>query len=168
MMLQLKHPATKCHFLSKKYGHNIFLKRKIYNQYFPLNYVELTIKLQTLIQKSSKKELLLHQREIMPKRVALSAQTLNLDATIVMPKTTPSIKVAAVKRLGAKVVLFGDNYDQACEHAETFCKSEKKTFIHPYDDEYVILGSKETIGLEIIDQLKAKPDKVFIAVGGGR
>ena len=72
--------------------------------------------------------------------VALAAQKLGVSASIVMPKITPTIKIDAVKRLGATVVLEGDHYDAACEHATMLCKQQGLTFIHPYDDLDVIVG----------------------------
>ena len=97
--------------------------------------------------------------------VALSAQKLNLEATIVMPKTTPDIKVEAVKSYGSEVVLFGDNYDEAYEHCTQLVVETGKTFIHPFNDPFVIAG-QGTIGREIVEQL---PDVeyIFIPVGGG-
>ena len=83
-----------------------------------------------------------------------------------MPKTTPKIKVNAVKSLGGQVILHGDTYDDAYDFAIKKSKDEKLEFIHPYDDLDVIAG-QGTIALEIIDQIKDKPDYVFVPVGGG-
>ena len=102
--------------------------------------------------------------------VALSAQRLGISAQIVMPQTTPKIKIDAVKGLGAEVILFGDTYDEACEHAYEVARSTKRVFIHPYDDIEVIAG-QGTIGKEILDQFSQhfdeQIDAVFIPVGGG-
>ena len=98
--------------------------------------------------------------------VALSAQQLNIDATIVMPQTTPPIKVNAVRELDATVILHGDSYDDACEYAHQLAKEKDLIFIHPYDDEDVIAG-QGTLALEILDQLSEPIDYVFVAVGGG-
>src|SRR6185436_14687060 len=72
--------------------------------------------------------------------VALAAQRLKCKATIVMPVTTPQIKVAAVAARGAKVILHGDNYDAAYEHATLLAQQNGLTFVHPYDDPDVIAG----------------------------
>src|SRR4029077_15238909 len=72
--------------------------------------------------------------------VALSAKRLGIKAVIVMPRTTPEIKVAAVKSLGAEVVLVGDHYGQAQQHAETLADESGAVFIHPFDDPFVIAG----------------------------
>lgn len=98
--------------------------------------------------------------------VALAAKKLGLDATIIMPKTTPGIKVEAVKSHGAKAVLFGDSYDDACGYAIELAKKKKLDFIHPYDDSDVIAG-QGTIGLEIIRQHADFIDAIFVPVGGG-
>ena len=102
--------------------------------------------------------------------VALSAQRLNISAQIVMPRTTPKIKVDAVQALGAEVVLHGDTYDEACEHAYEVARRTKRVFIHPYDDKEVIAG-QGTIGKEILEQFSQnfaeQIDAVFIPVGGG-
>jgi threonine dehydratase len=98
--------------------------------------------------------------------VALSASRLGIRATIVMPKTTPDIKVKAVKSYGAKAVLVGDTYDDAYQHALGLAKKLKLEFVHPYDDPDVIAG-QGTIGMEILRQYAEDIDAVFVPVGGG-
>ncbi|MFN8015541.1 MAG: threonine ammonia-lyase, biosynthetic [Acidimicrobiia bacterium] len=97
--------------------------------------------------------------------VALAAKKLKINATIVMPTTTPPIKIDAVKSYGAKVVLHGDSYSDCYEHAQKLKAETKMTFIHPFDDEKVIEG-QGTVGLEIVDQLP-NVTHVFVPVGGG-
>ncbi|MDH5287009.1 MAG: threonine ammonia-lyase, biosynthetic [Betaproteobacteria bacterium] len=98
--------------------------------------------------------------------VALAAQKLACAATIVMPVTTPHIKVAAVEARGAKVVLHGDSYSDAYAHALRLQRKSGATFVHPYDDPDVIAG-QGTIGMEILRQWQAPLDAIFVAVGGG-
>jgi threonine dehydratase len=98
--------------------------------------------------------------------VALSAAKLGCRATIVMPRTTPQIKVDAVRALGGHVVLHGDNYDEASAHAYELLRTEGLAFVHPYDDPDVIAG-QGTIGLEILKQRPGDLDAIFVAVGGG-
>ena len=98
--------------------------------------------------------------------VALAAQRLRCRATIVMPATTPQIKVAAVAGRGARVILAGDTYDDAYAHALKIAKREKLTFVHPYDDPDVIAG-QGTVGMEILRQHAGPIDAIFVAVGGG-
>ncbi|HPF57876.1 MAG TPA: threonine ammonia-lyase, biosynthetic [Candidatus Competibacteraceae bacterium] len=98
--------------------------------------------------------------------VALAAQRLGIKATIVMPRTTPAIKVQAVRDRGGKTVLYGDTYDEAYQHARQLEADKGLTFIHPYDDPDVIAGNG-TIGMEILRQHPDPIEAVFIAVGGG-
>lgn len=98
--------------------------------------------------------------------VALAAQRLDIRALIVMPRTTPEIKIAAVRRRGARVVLHGDTYDEASTHAYELAAQKAMSFVHPYDDPDVIAG-QGTIGMEILRQLSGPLDAVFVPVGGG-
>ena len=97
--------------------------------------------------------------------VALSAQKLGLSSLIVMPKTTPLIKVEAVKGYGAEVVLSGDNYSEAYDACLELIKKTGRSFIHPFDDPLVIAG-QGTIGREILEQLPSA-SHIFVPVGGG-
>lgn len=98
--------------------------------------------------------------------VALSAQQLGVRATIVMPRTTPQIKVDAVRQRGGHVVLHGDTYDEASAHAQQLVQEKGLTYIHPYDDAEVIAG-QGTVGMEIVRQHPGPLDAVFLPVGGG-
>ncbi|MDO4997569.1 MAG: threonine ammonia-lyase, biosynthetic [Neisseria sp.] len=98
--------------------------------------------------------------------VALSAQKLGCEAVIVMPQTTPQIKVDAVKARGGKVVLAGTSYNDAYDHAMQLAAQNEMSYIAPFDDEYVIAG-QGTIGMEIIRQHPKKIDAVFVPIGGG-
>jgi threonine dehydratase len=98
--------------------------------------------------------------------VALSAQKLGCRAMIVMPVTTPQIKVQAVAGRGAEVVLAGDTYDEAYAHALVLMKRHRLTFVHPYDDPDVIAG-QGTIGMEILRDHPGPIDAIFVAIGGG-
>ena len=98
--------------------------------------------------------------------VALAARELGLKATIVMGRNTPSIKVDAVRALGAKVVLHGDTYDDAAAHTAELCERQGLTYIPPYDDLDVIAG-QGTVGMEIMKQHAGPPTAIFLPVGGG-
>jgi threonine dehydratase len=98
--------------------------------------------------------------------VALSAAQLGIPATIIMPKTTPEIKVAAVRRRGAKAILHGTTYDDASQYAQQLVKQQGLTYIHPYDDIDVIAG-QGTIGMEILQQHSDELEAIFVPVGGG-
>jgi threonine dehydratase len=98
--------------------------------------------------------------------LALAAKKMGVKATIVMPQTTPQIKVDAVRASGAKVVLIGDSYDAAAAHANKLIEEQGLTYIHPFDDPDIIAG-QGTIGMEILRQVPGDLDAIFIAVGGG-
>ena len=98
--------------------------------------------------------------------VALSASRLGARAVIVMPTTTPQVKVDAVRGFGGEVVLFGDSYTDAYNHALTLEKKQGLTFVHPFDDPDVIAG-QGTIAMEILSQHSGPLDAVFVAIGGG-
>ncbi len=98
--------------------------------------------------------------------VALSASRLGLKATIVMPRTTPSIKVDAVRRLGGEAVLHGDAFDEALSHARKLEAELGLAFVPPYDDPAVIAG-QGTVGMEILRQHPEPIEAVFVPVGGG-
>ena len=98
--------------------------------------------------------------------VALAAQKLGAQATIVMPATTPLIKVDAVLSRGAQVVLFGDSYDEAYEHALTLSDAAGAIFVHPYDDPDVIAG-QGTVAMEVLRQHPGPIHSIYVPVGGG-
>lgn len=98
--------------------------------------------------------------------VAFSGQTLGVRTVIVMPATTPEIKIQACRARGAEVVLHGDSYSDAEAHAYGMQQDSGLTFIHPYDDPLVIAG-QGTIGLEISQQIRSERYRVFVPIGGG-
>ncbi len=98
--------------------------------------------------------------------LALSAQRLGIKATIVMPETTPDIKVSSVRNFGGNAVLFGNTYDEASAHAYELAEQQGLTYIHPYDDPEVIAG-QGTIAMEILRQCESPIDAIFIPIGGG-
>jgi threonine dehydratase len=98
--------------------------------------------------------------------LAMAAQKLNARATIVMPRTTPQIKVDAVRNRGARVVLHGDSFEEAAEYAHKLVTEKAMTYVHPFDDPDVIAG-QGTIGMEIVRQHQQPLDAIFVPVGGG-
>ena len=98
--------------------------------------------------------------------VALAGQRLGCRAVIVMPVTTPAIKVDAVRSRGGEVVLHGDSYSDAYAHAVTLGRARRLTFVHPYDDPDVIAG-QGTIGMEILRQTSRPIEAIFVPIGGG-
>jgi threonine dehydratase len=98
--------------------------------------------------------------------VALGARRRGIPAVIVMPETTPAIKVQAVRDLGGEIVLHGDDYDAACDHALALAQERGLEFIHPFDDPEVIAG-QGTIAMELLRQRPEGIDAIFVPVGGG-
>ena len=98
--------------------------------------------------------------------VALAANRLGIESLIVMPRTTPPIKVASVREYGSRITLHGDTYDEACQHAVMLAEQNGMVFIHPYDDPDVIAG-QGTIGLEILREHRNDLHAIFVPVGGG-
>ena len=98
--------------------------------------------------------------------LALAAQKLGIKAVIVMPKTTPEIKIKAVRARGAKAVLHGDAFPEALAHALKLVEEKGYTFIHPYDDPDTIAG-QGTVAMEILRQQPGQLDAIFVPVGGG-
>ncbi len=98
--------------------------------------------------------------------VAMSSQYLGIDATIVMPKSTPDIKINSVKALGAKVILHGDSLAQAFAYSRSLMADLGLVYIHPFDDEHVIAG-QGTVAVELLRQIQGDIDAVFVPVGGG-
>jgi threonine dehydratase len=98
--------------------------------------------------------------------VALGASKLGTKAIIVMPVTTPQVKVNAVKARGGEVILYGDTFDESCAYARQLETEKGLTFIHPFDDPYVIAG-QGTIGMEILRQYQQPIHAIFVAIGGG-
>ncbi|MEN6645418.1 MAG: threonine ammonia-lyase [Armatimonadia bacterium] len=97
--------------------------------------------------------------------VAAAAGAMGIEATIVMPETTPLVKVERTRRYGARVVLYGQDFEAAYGHALDLCRQQECTFVHPFADERIIAG-QATVGLELLDQAP-NMDSVIVPVGGG-
>ncbi|MCW9014714.1 MAG: threonine ammonia-lyase, biosynthetic [Gammaproteobacteria bacterium] len=152
--------------LSERLDNRILLKREDLQPVFSFKLRGAYNKLFQLSQQGEVKGVIAASAGNHAQGLALSAEKLGQKATIVMPKTTPRIKVEAVKSYGAKTVLFGDTYDEASKHAYELAEQEGLSFIHPYDDPDVIAG-QGTIAMELLRQHPEPIDIVFIPVGGG-
>jgi threonine dehydratase len=152
--------------LSARIGNTVLLKREDMQPVFSFKLRGAYNKMAQLTPEQLKKGVIAASAGNHAQGVALSAQKLGCKATIVMPSTTPQIKIDAVKNRGAKVVLFGDSYSDAYAHALELEKENKMTFVHPYDDPDVIAG-QGTIGMEILRQHPQPIHAIFIAIGGG-
>ncbi len=152
--------------LSARLGNTILLKREDMQPVFSFKLRGAYNKMAHLSAAQLKRGVIAASAGNHAQGVALAAQRLGCRATIVMPATTPQIKIAAVAARGARVVLFGDSYDDAYAHSLQIAKRERLTFVHPYDDPDVIAG-QGTIGMEILRQHPGPIDAIFVAVGGG-
>jgi len=152
--------------LSARIGNRLLLKREDMQPVFSFKLRGAYNKMAQLSPAQLKKGVIASSAGNHAQGVALSAQKLGCKATIVMPTTTPQIKSDAVKARGAKVVLYGDTYSDAYEHALALEKCNEMTFVHPYDDPDVIAG-QGTIGMEILRQHTQPIHAIFVAVGGG-
>jgi threonine dehydratase len=152
--------------LSARIGNRVLLKREDTQPVFSFKLRGAYNKMVHLSPEALKQGVIAASAGNHAQGVALSAQTLKCRAVIVMPTTTPSIKVDAVRNRGAEVVLFGDSYSDAYLHALELEKSENLTFVHPYDDPDVIAG-QGTIAMEILREHNAPIHAIFCSVGGG-
>jgi threonine dehydratase len=152
--------------LSDRLGNKVWLKREDTQPIFSFKLRGAYNRMVRLTQEEAKSGVVASSAGNHAQGVALAAQKLGIRATIVMPQTTPNIKVDAVRRLGATVELQGDNYDGAYEYACKIGLERRLTFVHPYDDPDVIAG-QGTIGMEILKQHSGPLEAIFIPVGGG-
>jgi len=164
--LAKKTPLTYARKLSDQSKRSVWLKREDLQEVFSFKLRGAFNKISSLDPKQLDRGLIAASAGNHAQGVALSAHKLGVGATIVMPVTTPLIKVEAVRSYGANVVLYGDNFDQARQEAERLANQFGYTWIDPYDDLEVIAG-QGTVGLEIIEQLDKSPEAIFVPVGGG-
>lgn len=162
----IESPLEPARRLSQRLNNQILLKREDLQPVFSFKLRGAYNKLYQLMQESDLKGVIAASAGNHAQGLALAASQLGVKATIVMPKTTPRIKVDAVRSYGAKAVLFGDTFDEASVHAHELEKAEGLSFIHPYDDPDVIAG-QGTVAVEILRQYSEKIDAIFIPVGGG-
>lgn len=164
--LVVETPIDKAAQLSERVGNQVLLKREDLQPVFSFKLRGAYNKMLCLSKDQLAKGVVAASAGNHAQGLALSAQKLGVKATIVMPSTTPQIKVAAVKARGAKVVLRGDTYDEASDYAQKLVAEKGMTYVHPFDDPDVIAG-QGTIAMEILRQVSGPMDAVFIPVGGG-
>ncbi len=152
--------------LSARIGNRVLLKREDMQPVFSFKLRGAYNKIVKLSAEKQKRGVICASAGNHAQGVALSAARIGCRAVIVMPTTTPQIKVQAVQARGGEVVLAGDSYDEAYAHALELEKQEKLTFVHPFDDPEVIAG-QGTIGMEILRQHPKPIHAVFVAIGGG-
>ncbi|MGD2117710.1 MAG: threonine ammonia-lyase, biosynthetic [Chromatiales bacterium] len=152
--------------LSKRLGNDVLLKREDLQPVFSFKLRGAYNRMSHLTEQERAAGVIAASAGNHAQGVALSASMLGIQALIVMPKTTPPIKVQAVKSRGAKVVLHGDSYDEAYAFATELAAEKRATFVHPFDDPLVIAG-QGTIAMEILRQHNRDVDYIFVPVGGG-
>ncbi len=152
--------------LSQRLGNRVLLKREDQQSVFSFKLRGAYNKMAHLSEAERARGVIAASAGNHAQGVALAAQKLRCSATIVMPVTTPHIKVSAVEARGAKVVLHGDSYSDAYAKAVELQAKLRATFVHPYDDPDVIAGPG-TIGMEILRQWQGPLDAIFVAIGGG-
>jgi threonine dehydratase len=162
----IESPLDVARRLSVRLDNQILLKREDLQPVFSFKLRGAYNKLFQLSRKSDLKGVVAASAGNHAQGLALAASKLGVKATIVMPKTTPKIKVDSVRSYGAKAVLVGDTYDDASVYAHELAKKEGLAYIHPYDDPDVIAG-QGTVAVEILRQYTDEIDAIFIPVGGG-
>lgn len=159
-------PLEPAPLLSARFGNRILLKREDLQPIFSFKIRGALNKMNRLPEDRLEKGVICSSAGNHAQGVALAAGRKGTRAIIVMPETTPTIKVDAVRKLGGEVVLHGDNYDEAFAEAQRREEEHGLTFIHPFDDPDVIAG-QGTIGAEIFRQSEGQFDAVFVPIGGG-
>jgi len=161
-----KTPLELARNLSARLGNRIFMKREDLQPVFSFKLRGAYNKLATLPQAALDAGVICSSAGNHAQGVALAAQRKDVRAVIVMPNTTPTIKIDAVRALGADVILHGDTYDDAYAYAKELEQEQGLTFIHPFNDPAVIAG-QGTIGRELLGQFEEDMQAVFVPIGGG-
>ena len=156
-MLRRKTPITLLNKISSKYNNTVYLKREDLQPIFSFKCRGAYNKVSNLSSKERLNGIIAASAGNHAQGVALSASKLGIDALIVMPTTTPSIKIESVKKFGVSIKLFGDSFDEAYEHALEVSNKEARVFIHPFNDPLVIAG-QGTVAKEIVEQSEDSTD----------
>ena len=158
-------PCTRSEMLSRMTGQSVFLKLENLQMTGSFKERGALSKISTLTAEQAKWGVVAASAGNHAQGVAYHATQRGIRAVIVMPLTTPLVKVTATRGFGAEVVLHGANYDEACVEATRLCEAEGMTFIHPFDDPLVMAG-QGTIGLELLEQIEGL-EAVVVPIGGG-
>jgi threonine dehydratase len=161
----LKTPFAKAPLLSQKTDANIYLKKENLQLTGAYKIRGAYNKISNLGEDEKKRGVIAASAGNHAQGVAYSAKVFGIPSTIVMPETTPLLKVENTRNLGANIILHGSNYDEAYEYAQDQAKKESLTFIHPFADDDVIAG-QGTIALEMLEELQ-ELDIVVVPIGGG-
>jgi len=159
-------PLDRADWLSERLGNTVLLKREDLQPVFSFKLRGAYNKMVNLSAEERARGVIAASAGNHAQGVALAAQRLGCRAVIVMPVTTPQVKIDAVRARGAEVVLQGDSYSDAAAHALELQRRDGLTYVHPFDDPDVIAG-QGTIGMEILRQHQGPIDAIFVAIGGG-
>ena len=159
-------PLARAELLSEQLNCPVFLKREDLQRTHSFKIRGAMEKLRSMDAFSRKRGVVAASAGNHAQGVALAAKYFRCQATIVMPRTTPQIKLRAVQRAGAMVVLVGKHFHEAYGHALDIARKQGLPFIHPYDDADVVVG-QSSVGREIVEQCSEIPQAVFVPVGGG-
>lgn len=159
-------PLDEAPILSRRLGNRVLLKREDLQPVFSFKVRGAYNKISGLSSAERDRGVIAASAGNHAQGVALAATKLGIESLIVMPKTTPRIKVDAVRRLGAEIILHGSSVDEARLHAEEIAEARNMVFVHPYDDVDVIAG-QGTVGMEILRQHNERIHAIFVAIGGG-
>src|SRR3984957_7256708 len=162
----IESPLDEAPRLSRRLGNRVMLKREDLQPVFSFKLRGAYNPIAHLSEATAKRGVVCASAGNHAQGVALAAKRRAIPAVIVMPQTTPNIKVQAVVDLGAEVVLHGDDYDGAFERALTLARERNLVFVHPFDDPDVIAG-QGTVGVEILRQTGGNIDAIFVPIGGG-
>ena len=158
-------PFSYAPILSESSGYEVYLKKENLQRTGAFKLRGAFNKIATLVENGDRKGVVAASAGNHAQGVAFSAKHFDIDATIVMPDSTPLTKVTGVSELGAEVILHGANYDEAYAYATTYAQEQGKRFVHPFEDEEVIAG-QGTVALEMLADIPDL-DVILVPVGGG-
>jgi threonine dehydratase len=159
-------PVDEATLMSRRLDNRVWLKREDLQPVFSFKLRGAYNKMYRLSETQRAKGVVAASAGNHAQGLAMAAQKMNVKATIVMPRTTPQIKVDAVRNRGARVILHGDSFDEAAVYAAKLVAEKDMTYVHPFDDPDVIAG-QGTVGMEIVRQHQQPLDVLFVPVGGG-
>ncbi|XKH60228.1 threonine ammonia-lyase, biosynthetic [Halomonas sediminis] len=159
-------PMSPAPFLSRRFDNQILIKREDLQPVYSFKIRGAYNKMAQLSEEQKAKGVIAASAGNHAQGLAMAAKLMGVKAVIVMPRITPDIKVAAVRARGAKVILKGDAFAEAAEHAQQLIKEHGYTYIPPFDDIDVVAG-QGTVAMEILRQHSGPLDAIFVPVGGG-
>jgi len=159
-------PIDEAVLLSRRFNNQVWLKREDLQPVFSFKLRGAYNKMVRLSEEQRRRGVVAASAGNHAQGLAMAAAKMNVKAVIVMPRTTPQIKIDAVRSRGARVVLHGDSFEEADVQAQKLVKDKGLVYVHPFDDPDVIAG-QGTIGMEIVRQHQTPLDALFVPVGGG-